>query len=45
VDKTALLDQIAAAIAETCIKYETASLARVLIELEDVSARLRAGVI
>ena len=38
-----LLDQIAAAIAETRAHSETASLARVLVELEDVAARLKAG--
>jgi cob(I)alamin adenosyltransferase len=38
-----LLDQIATAIAETRAHSETASLTRILIELEDVAARLSAG--
>ena len=38
-----MLDQIAAAITETRAHSEAASLARVLVELEDVAARLNAG--
>ena len=38
-----LLDQVAAAIAETRAHPDAASLSRVLIELEDVTARLKAG--
>jgi len=41
--KQALLAQIAAAIAETRAYSDTRSLARVLSELEDVAARLKAG--